>query len=98
MFEAVNIGCSSPWTLCLSIRRSIRRLRWASCWRILVFTRNPSLGVEDDKLVTYQTPKKAGDFENFPISSGQLPGRYAYSRTGGGLRRGQEVGLAWARR
>jgi len=29
-------------TLVLSRRRSSRRLRWANCWRILVFTRNPS--------------------------------------------------------
>src|SRR5262249_35291300 len=50
----------------------------------LVFTRNPSFGVGHDKLVTYQTPQKAGDFEIVPALSVQRPGKYACSRTRSG--------------
>src|SRR5215208_57535 len=65
MLRAVSMGRSQPWRFCLSRRRWMRRLRWANWRRILVFTRNPSLGVEAEKFATYQTPQKAGGFRDF---------------------------------
>src|SRR5260370_40660588 len=89
MLVAVNIGCSHPWTLNLSRRRSRRRLRCFNCRRILVFTRNPSLVVGNEKFATYQTPQKAGDFEIFAIYPAQQPLGYAFLRS----RRPPGIGL-----
>src|SRR5208282_307931 len=65
MLDAVNIGCSQPRTLCLSSRRSIRRLRWASCRRILVFTRNPFLLEVLNSVATLQTPPDSQEISSF---------------------------------
>src|SRR6516162_1305876 len=65
MLCAVNIGRSKPCRLCLSSRRSIRRLRWASCRRILVFTRNPFLAGAPESVVTLQTLRKDQGFRVF---------------------------------
>jgi hypothetical protein len=51
-------------------------LRWASCWRILAFTRNPSLGAVLIGGTTHQTPQKAVGFRDFlttfrPSATGQ---------------------------
>src|SRR6266404_620331 len=65
MLLALNIGRSKPWMLRLSSRRSIRRLRWASCWRILVFTRNPFLAEATESVITLQTPRKGQGISSF---------------------------------
>src|SRR5437868_12510374 len=51
----------------LSRRRSIRRLRWASCRRILVFTRNPLLAEVCESVVTHQTPRKDQGISSFSV-------------------------------
>src|SRR5437762_10596322 len=68
------------WSQTCALPICLRRL---SCCRILAFTRNPSLGVAVEKLVTLQTPQKAGGFRDFRAFCGKTARDYACSRSSG---------------
>src|SRR5215212_8102984 len=80
MLVAVNMGRSILLSRVLSRRRSMRRLRLASRWRILVFTRNPFLLVVDGVSLPHQTPQKAKGFRVFQFVVWQTSGRFAWLR------------------
>src|SRR5581483_11860907 len=95
MLDALNMGRSAPRTLLLSRRRLMRRLRLASCCRILAFTRNPFLFWGVMSGYSLNTAETTRDFEFFkkfhPASSGGLAclgingesGRHAFAARAG---------------
>src|SRR5262249_37765817 len=84
MLEAVNIGWSQPATLVLSRRRSRRRLRWLSCWRILAFTRNPILAGVMKTVQSFKHRRKIKGFRVFSLLQTKARATYACSRASTG--------------
>src|SRR3954447_16350201 len=81
MSRAVNRGRWQLGTSVLSRRRAMRRWRLANCWRILVFTRNPS-GVDGAMACNnHETPEKPRDFGFFRKSFSPQGGNLACLRS-----------------